>query len=62
MAVQNQGWIPLVFLVVMMGSLTILTMYRRENKRTNNPMVAFYATETSESSVVTNAASSDGEF
>ena len=60
--VHNQGWTPLVFLAVVIGSLMILTMYRTDRERTNTPITAFYATDSSESSVVvTNAASSDGE-
>ena len=59
--VHNQGWTPLVFLTVVIGSLMILTMYRTDRERTNTPITAFYATDSSESSVVvTNAASSDG--
>lgn len=60
--VQKQGWTPLVFLLIVVGSLAILTMYRSDRERTNIPMTAFYATETSESSIVTNTASSDGKF
>jgi hypothetical protein len=59
--VHNQGWTPLVFLIVMIGSLTILSVYRSDRERPIIPMTAFYATDSSESTVLTNSASNDAQ-
>jgi hypothetical protein len=53
---KNQGWTPLIFLVMVIGSLMILSMYRSDRERTNTPITAFYSTDSSET-LVTDAAS-----